>query len=274
MPKTIVITGSTSGLGKATASACVDFGCNVVISSESDSDLHDTIANFRDNPRVAGIICDVRDKEQIQKLVQFSLDRFGSIDCWINNAGTTAPSGNTSEVPINFGEMVIQTNLIGTYYGSIFALRKFKQQGYGRLINITGRGEKSPQASANLYSSAKAWFRNFTLAVAKEEKGSAIEVGTFNPGLILTGLTNHPRILRGREDKTLKSLKMVMPIIGNSAEYAGAKLAELATTENTIKTENQACKFLPMVLFRLITGRRAQIDLSNLEPIVVDPEAG
>lgn len=273
MTKTIVITGSTGGLGKQTALNCLAAGANVVVSSEASEDLKATLAAFNHyGDKVAGVVCDVSDLDQVKALKAFAIEQYGQIDCWINNAGTTAPSGATASAPVKFGQLVINTNISGTYYGTVTAIRQFRTQGYGRVINITGRGEKSPQASANLYSAAKAWVRNFTLAAAKEEAASNIEIGTFNPGLILTGLTNRPRILLGGEEKFLKALKMVMPIIGDTPDRAGAKLAELAISDTKLPRENQARRFIPFVLGRLLTGRRAAIDLDAMTPILIEPE--
>lgn len=272
MAKTIVITGSTSGLGKATADYCIANGAKVVICAEKQELVDAALADIGDNPNVIGVKCDVSIREDFDKLKESALNAFGSIDAWVNNAGTTAPSGSTVDSPIKFGELVISINLIGAYYGSIVAMRQFRQQGYGRLINITGRGEKSPQPEANLYSSAKAWVRNFTVALAKEEKDSAIEVGTFQPGLILTSLTNRPRVLKGNEEKMVSGLKKAMPIIGNSAEEIGAKLGTLLLSEQPIKIENSYGSFIYKVLSRLLTGRRAQLDLSSISPIIIEPE--
>ena len=140
------------------------------------------------------------------------------------------------------------------------------------MINITGRGEKGPQAGANLYSSSKAWIRNFTLAIAAEHKEDAIEAVTFNPGLLLTKLTQQPLMLKGNEDKLLKGLKMVMPIIGDTPQNAGAALAKIALSEVPAPLENRASKLLSTVLKRLLTGKRAKVDVSQITPNVIEPE--
>lgn len=273
MLKTVVITGSTSGLGRQTAEKCLAAGANVVVSSESEEDLGKTLQALESyGERVSGLLCDVTDIDQVEGLLNHALSHFGGVACWINNAGTTAPSGATASVPVKFGRLVVNTNIMGTYHGSIVAIRQFRKQGFGRLINITGRGEKSVQANANLYSSAKAWVRNFTLATAQEEKSNNIEIGTFNPGLILTGLTNRPRFLRGGEERFLKALKMVMPIIGDTPDNAATVLSQLAVGNQAIKQENKARRMLPFLLMRLLTGRRAAIDVEAINPVLIDPE--
>ena len=270
--KTVVITGSTRGVGLAAAEQCLALGANVVISSESESDLNAVMARFAGRDDVAGRVCDVTDWAQVEGLVAFARDRFGRIDVWVNNAGTTAASGPTADVPRQQGELVIQTNILGTYHGSIAAVRAFRRQGGGRLINVVGRGEKSPQADANLYSSAKGWVRYFSLAMRKEEKKHSIEVGTFNPGLTLTELTRHPRILRGYEEKMVKGLRAVLPLMGDRPDKPGAALARYCLQEKPLAAENRSRSLLLLLLKRAVTGQRADIDINQIKPQVFEPE--
>lgn len=274
MSKVVVITGSTSGLGQATAESCLRMGARVLVSSENQEGLATTLGIFAPwKDSVTGLVCDVKDPRQLQSLKDCAIDRFGKIDCWINCAGTTAPSGDAALVPLSRGEMLINTNILGSYQGSIFALRCFREQGYGRLINITGRGEKSAVRGAALYGASKAWLRNFTRTLAKEEKGSEIEVGTFNPGLTLTALTAAPQILCGNEEAQLKGLRMIMPLIGDPASEPGRTLARIALQDKPIRIENQHRRLLPHVLKRLLTGRRADIDVSTIKARIVEPES-
>ncbi|GLP94714.1 SDR family NAD(P)-dependent oxidoreductase [Paraferrimonas sedimenticola] len=272
MAKTLVITGSTSGLGLATAHSAVAKGANLVVSSESETALQETLAEFSSHANVVGMVCDVTDASQIQALIQTAHQTFGKIDCWINNAGTTTPSGPTTEVPLAMANLLVSVNIQGCLQGSSLACRYFRKQGYGRLINITGRGEKGPQVDANCYSASKAWARNFTLALRKEEAGNGIEVGTFNPGLILTALTQHPRVLKGKHEKFIKGLKTVLPIIGNPASVSGEALAGFALQEKPLKAENRAGSFVWTALGRLISGRRADVNVETISPKLIEPE--
>jgi len=160
--KTVVITGSTRGIGLAAALHCFRSGASVVISSEDEIDLEDALAGFGGDTRAAGVVCDVAKREDVKKLRDTALKKFGAVDVWINNAGMAAPSGNTDEVSMDRGTRLIETNILGAYYGSMTAVRLFKRQGHGRLINMLGRGRNGPVPTANLYGSSKAWIKNFT----------------------------------------------------------------------------------------------------------------
>lgn len=246
----------------------------MVVSSENAEALATTLAELGgEGERLAGQVADVRDLAQVEALATLALDRFGALHCWINNAGTTAPSGDAAAVPLAIGTLLLNTNILGTYHGSVVAVRHFRRAGAGRLINLVGRGETGPVKGAALYGASKAWVRNFTLAMAKDEAGSGIEIGTFNPGLTLTDLTGRPAVLRGNEAAQLRGLRIVLPLLGSRAEESGASLARLALRERPIARENQHRRLLPRVLGRLLTGRRADIDVEAIAPRVVEPEA-
>ena len=270
--RVIVITGSTGGLGRAAAEACLGAGARVVISSESESDVASTLSILGGESDVlTGITCDVTVPEQVDALRTHAVATFGRIDCWINNAGISAPSGHAALVPRRMGEALIRINTLGTYYGSVVALRQFRQQGSGRLINVTGRGEKGAVKGAGLYSASKSWLRTFTLSLAEDEESADISVHTFNPGMMYTELTARPRVLRGNEDAQLKGLKMVMPLIGDPPEKAGESLASYALETDLKSRELTHRSLLPLVLKRLLTGQRAE-DIAAIEPQISEPE--
>jgi NAD(P)-dependent dehydrogenase (short-subunit alcohol dehydrogenase family) len=125
-----------------------------------------------------------------------------------------------------------------------------------------------------MYASSKAWIRSFTIALSKEEKNSGIEIYTFNPGLLLTTLTGKPRLLKGYEGLA-DTLKKVILLVGDSNENAGRDLAGLAINGHAGKVEidrMRPSRFVPMILMRLLTGRRADIDVSTIEPVIIEPE--
>lgn len=270
----VVVTGSSSGLGLATARVLLQRGAGVVLCSNAQDELADVARDLSQQygDRVLAQPCDIRAASQVQQLLDRAVAHFGHLDAWINNAGTTAPSGPVSRVPITAGRLLLDVNIIGTYHGSIAAVRHFCERGAGRLINIVGRGESSPVAGAALYGSSKAWVRQFTLALAKDEPG--LEIGTFNPGLLYTALTAQPRVLADSEDNLLKGLKFIMPLIGDTPEPAAQRLAQLVLGKTRLKLENRSRRLLPFVLKRLLTGQRAHVDVDAIEAQVTPPQDG
>ena len=130
---------------------------------------------------------------------------------------------------------LIQTNILGTYYGSLVAMRIFLNQGQGKLINVSGRGDKAPVPLQNAYASSKSWMRSFTLALAREYKQSGIGVYLFNPGLVDTDMLRKVTVVEGYENR-IEPLKSVIRMWGNKPEVPAKKVVWLASQATDGKT--------------------------------------
>lgn len=155
-----VITGDTRGLGLSIATLAARQGAAVVVWSRSPKAVEQTVANLqREGLRVSGLACNVGELAQCQSLAQHALEHFGGLDAWVNNAGLGAPYGPTADIPSAQFHAVVHTNILGTYNGSLVALRAFRAKGRARLINLYGRGDSGPVALQNAYAASKAWVR-------------------------------------------------------------------------------------------------------------------
>jgi glucose 1-dehydrogenase len=216
--KVVVITGSTRGLGLATAAAMLDAGASVLVTSRSPQAVERALADLADGGRpVDGSACDVGELGQVEALLSFALQRFGRVDVWINNAGVSAPYGPTAHVSTDSFEQVVRTNILGTYHGSVVALRHLFPLHRGKLINLLGRGDRQPVPLQNAYASSKAWVRNFTLAVAREYRDSGLGIFAFNPGLMFTSLIEGAEAVEGYEHR-MRPLETVMRLWGQPPE--------------------------------------------------------
>lgn len=224
-----MITGSTHGLGLAVARAYARAGAAVVISNHVSADVERAVAELRaEGARVAGQVCDVRDRAQVEALAAYADAMFGCFDIWINNAGVTATQGPSADIEPEKFVRVIHTNILGTYHGSIAALHRFVPRGGGKLINMVGRGDRSPQPFQNAYASSKAWIRTFTLALAAEYRRAGVGVFTFNPGLTYTALTGRVEVVEGFEQRG-KAFKILVRLLGQSPDLPARKLVWLAS---------------------------------------------
>lgn len=129
--RTVVITGGTRGIGRMMAEAIAAAGANVVIAGRDGAAVEATVAAVSGvaqggvaQGRVWGMACDVQDLAQVEALAQGAIDRFGSLDVWFNNAAVTHPFGPVLEIPYDRWRQVIDTNLVGTYHGTIAALKQ------------------------------------------------------------------------------------------------------------------------------------------------------
>lgn len=230
--KVAVITGSTRGLGRGIAEAFTREGASVVIAGRTTAAVEHALEILRQQGRehVSGLATDVASLEQAKALAEHALRTFGRIDIWINNAGMSATYGPTIAIdPVTF-ENVLQTNIIGTYHGSLVALHYFKKQGVqGKLINLMGAGDRKPIANQNAYASSKTWVRTFTLALAKEMQGTGISVHAINPGLVNTDLIRKVDAIKGYE-KSFKAFSVIIRLWANPPAVPAQRIVQLASS--------------------------------------------
>jgi NAD(P)-dependent dehydrogenase (short-subunit alcohol dehydrogenase family) len=228
--------------------------------------------------QVTGMACDVADIVQVEALANHAIQAFGQIDIWVNNAGLSAPYGPTAHIPSREFKSVIDTNITGTYNGSVVALRKMASQGHGKLINLLGRGDTGGVPFQNAYSASKVWVRNFTKSLAAEYKNSGIEIFGFNPGLVLTEMLSQVEAVSGFEEK-LSVLPFITSMWGNTADVPAEKALWLASHASDGKSGQMVSVLTPGFMLRraLVTGLRKllrlpvdmmELNISSVEPVL------
>jgi len=228
--KTAVITGSSRGLGYAIAKACAEQGANVVLAARTEATLHSAVAELKDQGyKAEGYVCDTAKLEDVERLAQGAVLTFGRIDIWVNNAGIGAPYGLTMSISPEKIKKVVDTNIMGVYYGSHVSMRHFLAQGSGKLINLLGRGDSGPVPYQNPYASSKAWVKSFTQSLAKEHARSGVEVMAINPGLVITEMLTNVDAIAGFEEKVLP-LNTVIRFWGNVPDVPAQKVVWMASS--------------------------------------------
>jgi glucose 1-dehydrogenase len=200
--KVAVITGASKGLGASTARLLATAGANVVISARSTLVVEKIAADLNSSGfSASAFACDVSELRRVEALARYTLQKFGDIHIWVNNAGISGPYGPTFDLSVEQFMAVVQTNILGVYHGSLIAMRHFLTQDQGKMINILGRGDDEPVPMQNAYASSKTWIRSFTLALAKEYKNTHVGVFAFNPGLMDTDFLRNVETFKGQEEQ-------------------------------------------------------------------------
>jgi glucose 1-dehydrogenase len=234
--KTAVITGSSRGLGFAIAEAMAKAGASVILAARTEATLKRSVeALEKQGYSVAGLVCDASNLEEIEALAKAAIAKFGRLDIWVNNAGIGAPYGSTASIAPKRFKDVVDTNILGVYYGSLTAMKHFLAQGSGKLINLLGRGADGPVPYQAAYASSKAWIKNFTFALAKEYAHSGVEVMAFNPGLVITDMLTQVDVVAGFEN-AVSPLNTVIRFWGNMPELPAQKAAWMATSATDGRT--------------------------------------
>jgi len=153
--KTVVITGASSGIGRAAAEAFAEEGCNLILVARGWKGINEVVAYCRTfKVHVVGISADISIAEDVEKVAAGALATSGKIDIWINNAGVMA-SGKFEEIPLEIHQQVIKTNLFGYMHGAYNAIKIFKEQNQGILINNVSIGGFMPAPYSAVYSASK-----------------------------------------------------------------------------------------------------------------------
>lgn len=275
--KVAVITGGSRGLGLAIAQTYALAGAKLVIASRTQRTVDMAVDLLRaSGAQVTGFACDVADIVQVEALATHAIKTFGRIDIWVNNAGLSAPYGPTAHIPTRDFSNVINTNIVGTYNGSVIAMRHFVPQKSGKLINLLGRGDSGAIKYQNAYSSSKVWVRNFTKALASEYKSSGVDVFGFNPGLVRTDMLSQVHAVAGYEGK-VNAIRFVAALWGNDADVPAQKALWLASAATNGKSGLMVTVLTAgFMLSRIFTTGlrllvRAPLDLMDLTISSVEP---
>jgi len=221
----VVITGASSGIGRATALDFARQGANVVVAARRDQLLQEVVNECKQlsGREAVAIPTDVQDEQSVQNLAQQAVAAFGHIDVWVNDAGVGA-FGRFEETPPEIFREVIETNFFGTVYGARAVLPYFRQQGQGTLINVSSLLGTIGGAYYTAYTSSKFAVRAFGEGLREEigvlDGAKNIHVCTVFPATIDTPFFHHAANYTGR---AVKAMPPVYP-----AEQVAKTIVKLA----------------------------------------------
>jgi NAD(P)-dependent dehydrogenase (short-subunit alcohol dehydrogenase family) len=181
-----LVTGSTQGIGAATAFALAAAGVRVAILARTEADVCQTAAQIAARGGEAlAIAADVTLPEQVDLALQKVLDRFCCLDVLVNNAGTGVrrPFEQLSDAEC---DAQIEVNLRGLIYCTKSALRYMRTRGQGCIVNIASRAARLPEPGMSVYSATKAAVLAFSKALAQEVDGTGVRVVAICPGPVDT----------------------------------------------------------------------------------------
>lgn len=182
--KVILITGGSQGFGKSLAKALKNEGANVIISSHEKESLELTANELSTD----SFIANVTSIEDIKKLSEYAVQKYGKIDIWINNAGIQIAPSLIEEVNIEKLHYLFDVNFFGYFYGCQVALTQMKKQNNGIIININSTAGLDGKPKISAYSSSKFAIKGLTESIRKEVKDLNIQVYGIFPGGMQTDI--------------------------------------------------------------------------------------
>jgi short-subunit dehydrogenase len=195
----VVITGASSGIGRATALAFAKRGASLVLAARRDNVLREVAAECAALGGCALVVpADVTDPEAVTELARRADEAFGGIDVWINNAGTGV-FGPYHKGELALHRKTIEVNLLGTMHGAYAVLPVFRRQRHGILINNISLGGWAPTPFAAAYTASKFGLRGFTASLRQElSQHPDIHVCAVFPSMIDTPGFVHGANVSGR----------------------------------------------------------------------------
>lgn len=188
MKKTILVTGATSGFGKAIVCKFVEDGYRVVAIGRREERLKKLQEKYGD--KILPIPLDVTDKEDVLKNLQHLPPNFQKIDILVNNAGLALGLDKSNDASIEDWEKMVDTNIKGVLYVTKAMLPNMIKSKSGYIFNIGSTAGTWPYEGGNVYGATKSFVRQFSLNLRTDLKGTNIRVTNIEPGLAQTEFSN------------------------------------------------------------------------------------
>lgn len=228
--QSIVITGSTRGIGRGLAAEFLKRGHDVAVSGRAQAAVDEAVAALAplaaDGARVVGAPCDVADAAAVQRLWDAAVAAFGRVDAWINNAGLSHPRRRIGELRAADIDAVAETNLLGMMLGTQVALAGMRRQtGGGTVWNMEGFGSNGMMTPGmSLYGASKFALTYFNKTLLAETRGEAVKVCWLSPGIVVTDLMK--RDMGSTSEQEIARTRRIYDILADRVETVTPWLVE------------------------------------------------
>ena len=187
MSKVALITGASSGIGRATAEVFARQGYRLVLTARTPEPLTEAAIALEKtyNGDVLAVPTDVTDPDRVEGLVEKALERFEAIDVWVNNAGICA-SGPFGEMELEQWRRVMDVNFWGYVYGIRAVLPHMLERGRGQIVNVGSFGGKMPLPNMTAYCASKYAVAGLTESLRLEVESRGIDAIAVHPGVVKT----------------------------------------------------------------------------------------
>ncbi|MEH6549219.1 MAG: SDR family NAD(P)-dependent oxidoreductase [Pseudomonadales bacterium] len=190
--KTVVVTGSTRGIGRGLVEEFLKRDCQVVVSSRHQAAVDEVVAELAASygaDKVAGCACDISSEVSLRALWDAAISAFGQVDVWVNNAGISLDRKPIWEQSPADLKQISNTNLDGILLAAHVVLGEMVKAGKGQMWNMEGFGSDGMTSPGMVaYGATKRAVNYINKALVKEVAGTGVQVCTLSPGMVVTDL--------------------------------------------------------------------------------------
>ena len=238
MSKSVVVTGSTRGIGRGLAENFLKLGARVAVSGRSKTAVKALVSELSEKygaENVAGADCDITNPKQLESLWHAAASAFGTVDVWINNAGISIDRKPLWELPSEDIMKIVDINLGGALLSARQALIGMKAQGQGQIWLMEGFGSDGMTGAGMVsYGATKRGVNYLTKALRKDAKDTGIQICALSPGIVVTDLLMGDYDLSSEE---WQKTKKIMNILADKVETVTPWLAE-----NVLNTDKDGAR--------------------------------
>lgn len=185
----VVVTGGGTGIGRGIVRAMATAGADLVIAGRTRSTLDETATEARNIGATCHVVpTDITNPDDVAQLVDVTVNEFGRIAAWVNNAGSASADdvGPLIDLTESNWDNVVDLNMKWTFFACQAAAKSMAATGGGSIINISSRSGAAPNPNTGQYGAAKAGIDNLTMTMAAEWGHLGIRVNAVAPGVVLT----------------------------------------------------------------------------------------
>src|ERR1044071_6684665 len=215
--KVVIVTGGSSGMDRGGAGECVRAGARVVVCSNDEEGGAAVARELQDLARAEGrgdalfLYCDVTEEEDVRGLIDATVERFGRLDCLINNAGWHPPHKPIDDFSVGEFRALLELNLVSVFTACRLALPPLRRTP-GNVINMSSLVGQIGQHHATTYVATKGAVTAFTKALALDEAANGVRVNSVSPGNIFTPLWQEAAAAAPDPERALAEGRAAQPV--------------------------------------------------------------
>ena len=241
-----MVSGASMGIGEAIAKTFAGHGANVVLLSRDAGRAEAARGRIGHTERTLALSCDVRNREEIDRVLSLTLHHFDRVDVWVNNAGRGLRD-SVAQVDMAACRDIFDTNFFGMVSAMQAVIPVMKQQGSGTIVNVSSVAGHLPLPFHAMYSATKFAMNALGKAARVELKSAGIHVMTVCPGYVRTDFGENS--IRGRELKTVRP---------EAARGISAERVARATFRGYVKQKREVIvpwtMHVPVKIYQLFPG--------------------